>query len=490
MDSTSDRPKVNFAAPQIEAIPFAKVLLLGDAGSGKSHAALTFPSPAVIDAEGSIDWFADRFKFVSAPTKSYDEARDLIRQLCKNPGDIKTIVLDSLTTIYNGLVNVASEERMNEGSEDLRPLDHGRIKRKFSSLTDELYHRIPFHVVCVGWIKAQYAAPGSIVDGKKVKSNELVSIGEQFDGDKKANHAFDFIFKIEGNDGKSARALVVKSRSGALKKGQVIENFSWATLQPIFARNAAAAVQRRRGMTDEEQVERDKNIYVQDDRKGRLKKLFAEAHPGKRINEWIIQHVAKDFMERKPCNLTTEEYNSAFHLLESAIKDSQNPPGEVRKELLISEIQKETIEKLWANIPVFERVEMAVKVSKGNSNSIDRFTSVQAIALYQLLWAHPNVVREASAEEKAQRNVFISEIERKKKVLGWTDGMLAVNVRAFTQGRTDILPDMETAEMKELHGRLHETQKPEPVIERPSMQLTIGDFVSISEPKRALRAVN
>src|SRR5580692_6596927 len=122
---------LSFAEPQADAIPYAKILLLGEAGSGKTHAALTFPSPAVIDAEGSAGWFADRFKFKSVPTKSYRDVCDLVRQVCANPDGRETIVIDSLTTIYNGLVNAATEQRISAGSDDLRPLDWSRIKRKF-----------------------------------------------------------------------------------------------------------------------------------------------------------------------------------------------------------------------------------------------------------------------------------------------------------------------------------------------------------------------
>jgi len=96
----------------------AKVLLIGEAGSGKTHAALTFPNPAVIDAEGSVDWFADRFKFKAVATKSYSDVRDLIRSVREGHVPCETVVIDSLTTIYNGLINAASAQR-----DDLRPLE-------------------------------------------------------------------------------------------------------------------------------------------------------------------------------------------------------------------------------------------------------------------------------------------------------------------------------------------------------------------------------
>lgn len=240
-------------APQLRR---AKVLLLGEAGVGKTHAALTFPKPAVIDAEGSIDWFADRFKFIAVPTKSYADVRDLLGNVRNGQTKCETIVIDSLTSIYNGLVNAATIERQKNGSDDLRPLDWGRIKRKFSSLLDELYHQLPVHVVCVGWIKPEYAKPGDRINGKTVSANDLVKIGETFDGDRKTLYAFDFAFKILGNDGKKTRAQVLKSRSGMLTQGQVIENFSWETLKALLP----AGETTYHGMSDDEQEQRDSGV--------------------------------------------------------------------------------------------------------------------------------------------------------------------------------------------------------------------------------------
>jgi hypothetical protein len=237
----------------------AKVLLIGEAGTGKTHASLTFPRPVVIDAEGSADWFADRFAFEAVPTKSYSDVRTLLEQVRTKRVNCETVIIDSLTTIYNGLVNAATIDRMKQGSDDLRPLDWGRIKRKFSSLLDELYHQLPVNVVCIGWIKPEYAKTGDKVNGQIVKPNDLVKLGETFDGDRKTLYAFDFVLKILGNDGTRTKAEVIKSRSGKLKQGQVINDFSWKTLEALLPKGEGSY----RGMTDEEQGNRDDGILDQ-----------------------------------------------------------------------------------------------------------------------------------------------------------------------------------------------------------------------------------
>jgi hypothetical protein len=216
----------------------AKVLLIGEPGVGKSHVSLTFPKPAVIDAEGSA-----------------------VRE-GKVPCD--TLIIDSLTSIYNSLVNQATLERQTKSpsnpypSDDLRPLDWGRIKRKFSSLLDELYHKLPCNVVCVGWIKPEYAKEGDVVGNKTVKANEMVKVGEQFDGDRKTMYAFDFVIKVLSNDGKRTKAQVVKSRAGGLKAGQVVEDFGYKTFQKLMPQGEETYT----GMTDEEAQERDRGVIA------------------------------------------------------------------------------------------------------------------------------------------------------------------------------------------------------------------------------------
>ena len=309
-------------APQLRR---AKVLLIGEAGVGKTHAALTFPNPAVIDAEGSIDWFADRFKFVAVPTKSYADVRDLVTSVRTGKVKCDTLIIDSLTSVYNGLVNAATLERQKQGSDDLRPLDWGRIKRKFSSLLDELYHQLPVHVVCVGWIKPEYAKPGDKVMGKSVSANDLVKIGETFDGDRKTLYAFDFAFKILDNNGKKTRALVIKSRSGKLVQGQVIEDFGWQTLKALLPAGATTY----QGMSDEEQETRDAGVLEAKEPRNAQPATSkppedpsALLEPGTPEYDYIMEQV-----------MALDNHDAAAEIIEAATGGLGNHPSAVPKSL-------------------------------------------------------------------------------------------------------------------------------------------------------------
>lgn len=316
--------KLQFA-PVAPATRRAKVLLIGEAGTGKTHAALTFPKPVMIDAEGSADWFSDRFAFSAVNTKSYTDVSDLLKQIRNGGVPCETVIIDSLTSIYNGLVNAATEARLAGPypSDDLRPIDWGRIKRKFSTLLDELYHKLPVNVVCIGWIKPEYAKPGDIVNNQAVKQNDLVKVGEVFDGDRKTAYAFDFVFKIEGNDGRRTRATVIKTRSGLLQAGQVIPDFSWKTVAALLPKGAATAT----GMTDDEATASDARLFKD-------KGESAPAHSqGERVptpvliemakaahvdlSRWLVDHIAPDLLSRERKVLTIEESIAARDALDT-----------------------------------------------------------------------------------------------------------------------------------------------------------------------------
>jgi hypothetical protein len=109
----------------------------------------------------------------------------------------------------------------------------GVLKKEERLLMDHLY-LVPFHVVCTAWIKDEYAKPGDVINGQKVTPNELIKIGETIDFDKKAMHAFDFIFKMETDQQNRFFATCLKARGDRFKTGQTFPNLAWEALAPLF----------------------------------------------------------------------------------------------------------------------------------------------------------------------------------------------------------------------------------------------------------------
>lgn len=217
-------------APASKQPRFAKVLLIGNAGKGKTQAALSFPSPVVIDTEGGTGWFADKFAFNVAHTKSVKEVKKLLDDVQRGAVKCETIIIDSLTSLHNTLLS-AGGQHTKDGALSMR--EWGVLKKEERMLMDRLY-LLPFHVVCTGWLKEEYAKPGDTVGGKTVGQNDLVKIGETIDFDKKALHAFDFIFKMDTAEDKTFFATCVKARGDRFKFGQRIANFSWSAIEGFF----------------------------------------------------------------------------------------------------------------------------------------------------------------------------------------------------------------------------------------------------------------
>lgn len=229
----------------------AKVLLFGDSAVGKTHASLTFPKPAVIDAEGSADLFVDRFDFQVSATKSVSEARSLVDDIKAGRVECDTIVIDSLTSFYNTLLNAAS---IGKDDGTMLPADWGKVKRTFSRLIDELYYKLDKHVVCTAWSKPEYAKKGDVVNGRDVGANEMIKLRDMPDCDKKVEHAFNLVFRMENVNGKRF-ATCTKSQYKAIKQGDRFPDFSWSTLKDLFDSYAGAAD--TTGETEEDAAVRD-----------------------------------------------------------------------------------------------------------------------------------------------------------------------------------------------------------------------------------------
>lgn len=190
-----------------------KILAFGPEGTGKTRAMLSFPQLAVIDTETGTDLFARKYAFDVKHTKAITEviaaAKDAMR------GDYATIGIDSMTPIYN-VLQYAAEGAQRDGS--LSAKQWGTIKKSCGKLIDALMVQAKQHVFCTAWTKEKYAKPGAIVNGKTVGAQELVSLGEIADFDKKLGHAFDFVFRFDNQNGYVAR--VVKARGDIWPAGK------------------------------------------------------------------------------------------------------------------------------------------------------------------------------------------------------------------------------------------------------------------------------
>lgn len=238
-----------------------KVTVYGESGVGKTHFALTFPDPAVIDTESGTDFFAGRFNFLVWKTKSYADVLAAAEMIERGEVKCQTLVIDSITVINDVLREAgfraaeARARRKGRGADDLNltPRDWGNIKMRIRSLLTRLYN-LPVHTVIVGWLKDEYQ---DRPDGTSVR------VGQTIDADKKILYQPDVILRLEVDQQGRRWGVVEKDRSGIFPVGKRIEDPSFAKLRVILERagGGAGAGPAAAGITEDEAAARDAALF-------------------------------------------------------------------------------------------------------------------------------------------------------------------------------------------------------------------------------------
>ncbi len=179
-----------------------KALFYGNAGAGKTMAAIQFPRPYVIDTEGSCD----KPQYVAAinnvngavlRTIDFDEMVNEVKELMTTKHEYKTLVIDSLTVLYNDLLDKAEKK---VGTEFGR--HYNEANKRMKQLLNLLF-RIDMNVIITAHSKNEYG-------------QNLAILGQTFDCYKKLDYLFDLVFEIQ---------LRGEVRTGVTRKSR-IESFN------------------------------------------------------------------------------------------------------------------------------------------------------------------------------------------------------------------------------------------------------------------------
>jgi len=181
-----------------------KAFFYGVAGVGKTIAAIQFPKPYIIDTEGSTN----KPQYVRAIEKSggavlytvdFDEMMAEIRELLTIKHEYKTLVIDSLTLLYNDLLEKAERK---VGTEFGR--HYGEANKRMKQLLNLLF-RLDLNVIITSHSKNEYG-------------QNLAILGQTFDCYKKLDYLFDLVFEIQKR-GKDRVGVVKKSRIESFPDG-------------------------------------------------------------------------------------------------------------------------------------------------------------------------------------------------------------------------------------------------------------------------------
>lgn len=197
-----------------------KAFFYGNAGAGKTTAAIQFPAPYLIDTEKG----AENDQYVKMlndkggaifQTGDFDELVGEIKSLLTEKHHYKTLVIDPLTTVYNDLLDkCAARLKALSGDKNATGTEFGRhygeANKEMKRLM-QLLLRLDMNVIITSHAKNEY-------------NDKLSVIGTTFDCYKKLDYLFDLVIEIQKR-AKQRYGFVKKSRIEAFEE---LESFEFS----------------------------------------------------------------------------------------------------------------------------------------------------------------------------------------------------------------------------------------------------------------------
>lgn len=282
-----------------------KMFIYGEAGIGKTTAALQFPNAYIIDTERGTSFYADSINkagSVVLQTLNPDEIKEEIHSLLTERHSYRTLILDPVTQIYN-----ATQEKWT------------RIFEKYAGSAKEKEVQ-DFGVRYWGKVKSDYKGLHRLMTAldmniiatahqKDVYGTNFSKLGVTFDDIKGSDYFWDYIFRIEKR-GTERVAVTIKERA-EIGQAKFPDEFIWSYDnflkyygKEVIEREAAPVV-----MATPEQVQRVldllETVKVEDDF---VDKVFAK-HDVQSWDEMKGETIAKaiEHLESKMTKATKKE---------------------------------------------------------------------------------------------------------------------------------------------------------------------------------------
>jgi len=221
-----------------------KALFFGEAGVGKTTAALQFPKPYLIDTERGAEHkqYTDYLKNNGGAifqTTNYDELIAEIKALLSEKHDYKTLIIDTLTIIYEDLIDKYSKDK-NIGSGFGRHYSAAAIDMKRLS---NLLLRLDMNVIIITHMKNEYSA---------THDQKMEVINQIPDCYKKLPYLFDLVLKMK-KLGKFRKAEVIKSRIESFKTDEEF-NFSYDEISSRYDKEILEKQSKEEELVSEEEI--------------------------------------------------------------------------------------------------------------------------------------------------------------------------------------------------------------------------------------------
>lgn len=246
-----------------------KALFYGNAGAGKTTAALGFPKVYLIDTERG----AENSQYTRLLAKNggvifqstdFDEVMKEVTLLLTEDHDFKTLVIDPLTNLFNDLVDKCA---VTVGTEFGR--HYAEANKRMKHLCSLLL-RLDMNVIITSHSKTEYGT-------------NMTVIGQTFDGYKKLDYLFDLVLEIQKR-GSDHVALVKKSRIEGIITNEAFD-FSYDELANRYGRDVLERDAVPEDLATPEQVEEITALVF-------IQKVSADV-----VKKWLDKSNAETFAE-------------------------------------------------------------------------------------------------------------------------------------------------------------------------------------------------
>lgn len=230
-----------------------KILVWGEAGSGKSRFALSAPAPLVIDLEGSTRLYANEFDFWKAEVdKTNPQAGNpgsltinLLKEILEGKyPDRKTLIVDPVTDLLDCIEDVSAkkyEEMIGKKVTELNAVQKTKwyaYRRETARNILNQLKDIPMNLILVARAKNLW----------DTKDGKMQPVGLTYDALDIVEYLMDIVIQLEKN-GDETRAIVKKSRLGNLPKILDVKNFN--SIGQALKQNKKLAEKNERGENNE-----------------------------------------------------------------------------------------------------------------------------------------------------------------------------------------------------------------------------------------------
>jgi DNA polymerase III delta prime subunit len=246
-----------------------KALFYGEAGVGKTTAAIQFPKPYLIDTERGAEnaQYARTIEAAGGVVFQSNDFGEIVAEvtaLLSEPHDYRTLVIDPITTVYDDLIQKAEEK---VGTEFGR--HYGEAKKQWKRLGNLLL-RLDMNVIVTSHQKNLYG------DAMKV-------VGKTYDGPKGLDYLFDLVFEV-AKRGNERVGIVRKTRCEGFPEGDLFP-FNYPEVAQRYGRDILERQAVVEQLASPEQV-------------AELESLLSERRNGDELRDkWLTKAMAESLNE-------------------------------------------------------------------------------------------------------------------------------------------------------------------------------------------------